>query len=273
MKRKSRIIPSLMILPYVAFMFFCGIIPIAYGILEVRNPSWVNMEGGYETFIKVLQDFRMAPALINVLFLLLIFVPLMVVTVLAVSLLLDSIDFKYNNLMRLLFLIPGLIPVAVAVLFWSAVVGYDVVWDKSNIRWLIGAISFSTGIGSWIVIQYGSLRSISHEVLEAGIVDGCNRFQLAWRLKLPMIGRYVAYMVILLIASTLQIFNEPNLLQSTNMTTDWSPSQIAFGYAFKNADFAGGVALSLIMLIPNAVLALLFVLNTDFMKKSKNSWK
>lgn len=76
-----------MILPYVAFMFFCGIIPIAYGILEVRNPSWVNMEGGYETFIKVLQDFRMAPALINVLFLLLIFVPLMVVTVLVVSLL------------------------------------------------------------------------------------------------------------------------------------------------------------------------------------------
>jgi hypothetical protein len=57
------------------------------------------------------------------------------------------------------------------------------------------------------------------------------------------------------------------------MTTDWSLSQIAFTYAFKNADFAGGVALSLIMLIPNVILALLFVLNTDFMKKSKSSWK
>ena len=273
MKRKSRIVPSLMILPYVAFMFFCGIIPIVYGFLEVRNPSWINMDGGYETFIKILHDFRVGPALINILFLLAIFVPLMIITVLAVSLLLDSVEFKYNNAMRLLFLIPGLIPTAVAVLFWTAVVGYDVVWDKSNIRWLIGVISFSTGIGSWIVIQYGSLRSISHEVLEAGIVDGCNRFQLAWRLKLPMIGRYVAYMVILLIVSTLQIFNEPNLLMDTNMSTDWSPSQIAFGYAFKNADFAGGVALSLIMLIPNVILALLFVLNTDFMKKSKGTWK
>ena len=262
-----------MILPYVAFMFFCGIIPIVYGFLEVRNPSWINMDGGYETFIKILHDFRVAPALINVLFLLAIFVPLMIVTVLAVSLLLDSVDFKYNNAMRLLFLIPGLIPTAVAVLFWSSVVGYDVVWDKSNIRWLIGVISFSTGIGSWIVIQYGSLRSISHEVLEAGIVDGCNRFQLAVRLKLPMIGRYVAYMTILLLVNTLQIFNEPNLLMYTNMTTDWSPSQIAFGYAFKNADFAGGVALSLIMLIPNVILAILFVLNTDFMKKSKSAWR
>lgn len=273
LKRKSRVIPSLMILPYVVFMFFCGIVPVFYGILEVRNPSWINMDGGYETFLKILEDFRVVPAIINVLFLLAIFVPLMIITVLAVSLLLDSIDFKYNKTTRLLFLIPGLIPVAVAVLFWSAVVGYDVVWDKSNIRWFIGAISFSTGIGSWIVIQYGSLRSISHEVLEAGVVDGCNRFQLAWRLKLPMISRYVAYMVILLIVGTLQIFNEPNLLIYTNMTTDWSPSQIAFTYAFKNADFAGGVALSLIMLIPNVILALLFVLNTDFMKKSKSSWK
>lgn len=262
-----------MIFPYLAFMFFCGIIPIGYGILEVRNPSWVNMDGGFETFIKVLQDFRVGPAIINILFLLGTFVPLMIVTVLVVSLLLDATEFRYNKQMRLLFLIPGLIPVAVAVLFWSAVVGYEVVWDKSNIRWLIGAISFSTGIGSWIVIQYGSLRSISQEVLEAGVVDGCNRFQLAWRLKLPMIGRYIAYMVILLIANTLQIFNEPNLLMYTNMTTDWSPSQIAFGYAFKNADFAGGVALSLIMLIPNLILALLFVLNTDFMKKSKTTWR
>ena len=231
------------------------------------------MDGGFETFLLVLEDFRVGPAIFNVLFLLVIFVPLMIITVLSVSLLLDSIDFKYDKTARLLFLIPGLIPTAVAVLFWSAVVGYDVVWDKSNIRWLIGAISFSTGIGSWIVIQYGSLRSISHEVLEAGIVDGCNRFQLAWRLKLPMIGRYVAYMVILVIVSTLQIFNEPNLLMDTNMTTDWSPSQIAFGYAFKNADFAGGVALSLIMLIPNVILALLFVFNTDFMKKSKSAWR
>lgn len=273
LKRKSRVIPTLLVLPYLVFMFFCGIIPIVYGILEVRNPSWINMEGGYETFIKVFQDFRVGPAIVNVLFLLALFVPLMIVTVLAVSLLLDSVEFKYNNAMRLLFLIPGLIPTAVAVLFWSSVVGYDVVWDKSNIRWFIGVIAFSTGIGSWIVIQYGSLRSISHEVLEAGIVDGCNRFQLAWRLKLPMISKYVGYMVILLIVNALQIFNEPNLLISTNMTTDWSLSQIAFSYAFKNADFAGGSALSIMMLIPNVILALLFVFNTDFLKKTRDTWR
>ena len=181
-KRSAQIIPSLMILPYVCFMFFCGIIPIAYGILEVRNPSWVNMDGGYETFLKVLQDFRVGPALINVFFIIIIFVPLMAITVLSISLLLDATELRGNALMRLLFLIPALIPTGVAVLFWVSVVGPDVVWDNSNIRWFIGSIAFSTGIGSWIVIQYGSLRSIPPEVLEAGIIDGCNRFQVDIRL-------------------------------------------------------------------------------------------
>lgn len=267
---KRQIIPTLMILPYLFFMFFCGIIPIVYAILEVRNPSWVNMDGGYETFLKVLQDFRVGPAIINVLFLMITFVPLMAITVLTVSLLLDAADFRGNAAIRLLFLLPSLLPTGVAVLFWLSVVGPEVVWEHSNIRWFIGSIAFSTGIGSWIVIQYGSLRSISPEVLEAGIVDGCNRFQLALRLKLPMISKYVAYMLILLTVSVLQIFNEPNLLLFTHMTTDWSLSQIAFSYAFKAADFAGSSALSIMILIPNVILALLFVFNTDFLKKSKS---
>jgi multiple sugar transport system permease protein len=80
-------------------------------------------------------------------------------------------------------------------------------------------------------------------------------------------------MVILLIVNTLQIFNEPNLLMFTNMTTDWSLSQIAFSYAFKAADFSGSSALSVMMLIPNIILALLFVRYTDFLKKSKETWK
>ena len=121
-KLSAQIIPSLMILPYVCFMFFCGIIPIGYGILEVRNPSWVNMDGGPETFLKVLQDFRVGPALINVFFIILIFVPLMAITVLSISLLLDATDLRGNAFIRLLFLIPALIPTGVAVLFWVSVV-------------------------------------------------------------------------------------------------------------------------------------------------------
>ena len=252
-------------------MLFCSIVPVIYGILEVPKPSFVNLTGGYDTFFKVLQDFRLMPALTNILFLLLIFVPLMIITVLVISLLMDSVEIRGNAVMRMIFLIPALIPSGVAVLFWFALVGPDVIWDSSNIRWFIGGIIFSTGIGGWIVIQYGSLRSISEEILEAGVVDGCNRFQLAWRLKIPLITRYITYMAILLVVNAIQIFTEPNLLLSTKVTTDWSFNQIAFSYAFSYGDFSGGTAISLMLLVPNIVLALLFAFYTDFLRKQQRA--
>ena len=181
-KRRLKITPILMFAPYLAAMFFCGIIPLASSILEVRNPSWVNLNGGYSTILKILGDFRVIPALWHTLFLLVIFVPLMIITVLAISLLLDATPMRGNTFMRLVLLLPGIVSGGVAVMIWMTLLGPDINWNGNNIRWLIGGIFFTSGIGSWIVIQYGSLRSISQEVLEAARVDGCNRIQLALRI-------------------------------------------------------------------------------------------
>lgn len=266
-KRRVKIAPILMFAPYLAAMLFCGIIPLFSSILEVRNPSWVNLEGGYSTMIKILGDFRVIPALWHALFLLAIFVPLMIIFVLAISLLLDATPMRGNTIMRLVLLLPGIVSGGVAVMIWKQLLGPDIVWNGSNIRWLIGGIAFTSGVGSWIVIQYGSLRSISHEVLEAALVDGCSKIQLALRIKLPMISRYIGYMTILLIVGAIQIYSEPTLLTSTGLTTDWSLSQVAYSYAFRAGDFPGATALSLNMLIPNIILAIIFISRTDFLTR------
>jgi multiple sugar transport system permease protein len=146
--------------------------------------------------------------------------------------------------------------------------GRHIEWNPGNVKWLITGIAFSSGAGSWVVIQYGSLRSISHEVLEAARVDGCNRLQLALRIKLPLIGRYIGYMAILLTAAAIQIYSEPALLTSAGLTSNWwSLNQVAYSYAFQTADFAGGTALSLDMLIPSVIIGVIFVLKTDFLKR------
>lgn len=266
-KRRVKIAPILMFAPYLAAMLFCGIIPLASSILEIRNPSWVNLDGGYSTLLKILGDFRVIPALWNTLFLLVIFVPLMIIFVLTISLLLDATPMRGNTFMRLVLLLPGVVSGGIAVMIWMTLLGPDIQWNGSNIRWLIGGIAFTSGVGSWIVIQYGSLRSISPEVLEAARVDGCNRIQLALRIKLPMIGRYIGYMTILLIVGAIQIYAEPTLLMSTGLTTDWSLSQVAYSYAFRTGDFPGATALSLNMLIPNIILAIIFIRRTDFLKR------
>ncbi|MCX6429856.1 MAG: sugar ABC transporter permease [Actinobacteria bacterium] len=267
--RKARAGALFMFAPYFAAMLFCGLIPLVVAIREVANPSWINMKGSYTTIYRILGDFRVIPALAHAAFLLAIFVPAMIVVVLAISLLLDATPVRGNTLMRLVLLLPGIVSGGVATLIWTSLLGPNIQWNGSNIRWLIGGIAFTSGVGSWIVIQYGSLRSISHEVLEAALVDGCNRFQLAIRIKLPMISRYIGYMTILLVAGAIQIYSEPTLLMSTGLTTDWSLSQVAYSYAFRTGDFAGGTALSLDMLIPNIVLGIVFVMNTDFLKRGE----
>ena len=225
-------------------MFFCAILPLASAFQEVRRPAAINPDGGFYTLIKVLKDFRLEPALVNTFFLLVICVPIILISVLVLTLLIDSVDMRGNALIRLLLLIPALIPTAAIVGFWLERVGRDALWTQTNIRWLIGSIFLSTIIGTWIVIQYGALRAIPPELLESAVIDGCNRFQLAVRLKIPYISRYIAYMVIVVIVNAFQIFTEPEYLVSTKVATDWSVNQVAYSYAFNFGDFAGGTAVS-----------------------------
>ena len=267
-RSKYRTTPMVMIAPYITFMLFSGFIPLIFAIREVANPSWVNLNGSYTTIFRILKDFRVVPDLRHTAFLLLVFVPITIVVVLAISLLLDATAIRGTTLMRLVFLLPGIVSGGISVLIWMFFLGRNVNWTPGNVQWLIAGIAFSSGAGGWVVIQYGSLRSISHEVLEAARVDGCNRLQLAFRIKLPMISRYVGYMAILLTAAAIQIYSEPALLTSDGLTTNWwSLNQVAYSYAFQTADFAGGTALSLDMLVPSILIGIVFIIRTDFLKR------
>jgi multiple sugar transport system permease protein len=269
LKTKYRAAPLLMISPYLALMLFCGFIPLVYAINEVSKPSWKNLKGSYSTIYKILGDFRVIPDLGHSIFLLLVYVPITIIAVLALSLLLDSTHVPGNTFMRLVFLLPGIVSGGISVFIWMFFIGSHVNWNLNNEAWIIAGVAFSSGAGSWVVIQYGSLRSIPREVLEAARVDGCTRLQLALQIKIPMISRYIGYMGILLTASAIQIYSEPALLTKIGLPSNWwSLNQVAYSYAFQAGDFAAGTALSLDMLIPSIIIAIIFIRKTDFLKRS-----
>lgn len=237
------------------------------------KPSWQNLNGSYSTIYKILRDFRVIPDLGHSLFLLVLFVPCTIIAVLAVALLLDSARVPGNTLMRLVFLLPGIVSGGISVFIWMFFLGVHVNWTLSNEQWIIAGVAFSSGAGSWIVIQYGSLRSIPHEVLEAARVDGCNQLQMALRIKIPMISRYIGYMGILLTSGAIQIYTEPALLTKIGLPSNWwSLNQIAYSYDFQAGDFAAGTALALDMLVPSVIIAIIFVMRTDFLKRSAYQW-
>ena len=82
-----------------------------------------------------------------------------------------------------------------------------------NLPFVFAMIAFWTGAGGWIVVMYGALNTIPHDLEEAARIDGAGPFTIALRLKLPLIRKWIAYMVILSFATGTQLFVEPQLVQ------------------------------------------------------------
>jgi multiple sugar transport system permease protein len=131
-----------------------------------------------------------------------------------------------------------------------------------NLPVIFAIIAFWTGAGGWIVIMYGALNNISAEVIEAARVDGANAVQIAWRIQIPMLRKWISYMGIMSLAAGTQLFVEPQLLsQASNavVPNDYSLNQLAYQYAFQQNDFNGAAAISLLLLVIALALSAVFV--------------
>ena len=78
-----------------------------------------------------------------------------------------------------------------------------------NLPFIFAMIAFWTGAGGWIVVMYGALNTIPPDLEEAARIDGAGPIAIALRLKLPLIRKWIAYMLILSFATGTQLFVEP----------------------------------------------------------------
>ena len=282
-KNKNNLAMWVMFSPYLFLLISFGLIPIIMARLEVPHESRVNPDGGWDAFIIVLQDFRFLPAVKNVLGFMAIFVPTTIIFVIAMALMLDVNPTAWKKWLRMAYIVPAAISGAVAVLVWYALlqptfspiktplswVGIttsDQIWQTKNLVFIFAIMAFFAIAGNWILIQFGSLQSISGEVIEAARVDGCSAFQIAMRIKLPLIKKYIVYMGVLIFAGGLQIFVEPQLIDSgiySGIAEAWSLDQLSFELAFTSGDFGGASALSLMLLVPSFLGALVVIFKTD----------
>ena len=73
-------------------------------------------------------------------------------------------------------------------------------------------------------------------------------------------------MGVLIFAGGLQIFVEPQLIDSgiySGIAEAWSLDQLSFELAFTSGDFGGASALSLMLLVPSLLGALVVIFKTD----------
>jgi multiple sugar transport system permease protein len=273
-----------MFLPFLLFFVLFSIVPIILALRESLLPSYKNEAGGFQNFKIVLDDFRFIAAAKNTFLYVLLTVPVMTLVVLFLALLLDIYRSKWHQYVRLAYLIPGCYVGAAGVLVWYAALepqvgpfravlnflGYDKqadIFNPGHLVVIFALMSVVANAGGWIIVQYGGLQEISDEILEAAKLDGCNQFQLATKIKLPLVKKNVVYMVILVVAASVQLFAEPYIVNSAiffGLAKDWSLNQLSYTLAFAEGDFSSASAISVMLLIICLIAALFLIFRTKF---------
>lgn len=285
----------LFVLPYLVFMLAFGVGPGIYALLisfakfKAGRPQL--FQGGISNYILAFGDFRFLPAFGNVLRFLAISVPFGVVGVVALALLLHARPGWFSSTMRTIYFIPGAVTgpalILLAIFMFDPttspfrslmqMLGYQAAGDVvrlDNLPLIFTIIGFFAGAGGWIAIFYGALNSISHEVIEAAIIDGCSPWQLALYIKQPLIRPYIAYMLILVFAGNVQLFAEPQLIGAAGtvpISKYWSPNQLGYAFAFEIGNFGASAAVSLVMLLIGLVGAYLVIATTDLFRTDATS--
>ena len=268
------------------FISAYAVLALAFGILPALYAvylAFTDGEGGFAglaNFSKVVGDFRFWPAVSHVALYLVIWLVALVVLVTFLAVVVHAIRVRWlSRTLRFVFYLPGALAGASSVLLWLFVLdptaspvggllkllGFDSfvqVIVPGNLPVIFAVVAFWTGAGGWIVIMYGALNNISAEVIEAARVDGANVVQIAWRIQLPMLRKWISYMGIMSLAAGTQLFVEPQLLsQASNavVPNDYSLNQLAYQYAFQQNDFNGAAAISLLLLVVALALSGVFV--------------
>jgi multiple sugar transport system permease protein len=280
------------LLPYILFMLAFGLGPGIYALIisfadySTGVPSYFS--AGIKNYLTVFKDAQFGFTFKNIGEFLLISVPIGIALVVLLALLLHMRPGRLASTLRTLFFIPGAAAgpaVVLLVIFMLTpnlspfgpllkslgLKAFNDIITPASLPFIFLIMGFFVGAGMWIAIQYGALEGISTEVMEAATMDGCNAWQKALYIKLPLIRPYIIYQFILIFAGNVQLFVEPQLLSNqtyihANVPLVWSPNQLAYSFAFDLGNFGAAAALALIMLAIGLGASYLMVRWTGFFK-------
>jgi multiple sugar transport system permease protein len=255
-----------------------GVLPTLYAIFLAftKNGAFV----GVDNFTKVFADYRFFPAVQHVAIYLVVYLVCLTVLVVLLALVVHAIKVRWlSTSIRFLYYIPGALAGASSVLLWLFLLDPSVspvafllramglesfvqTVSIDNLPIIFTVIAFWTGAGGWIVIMYGALNNISNDVMEAARIDGAGPVNTARYIQIPMLRKWISYMGIMSLAAGTQLFVEPRVLSQASkgvVPPDYSLNQLAYLFAFRQGDFNGSAAISLILLVVAVGLAAFFV--------------
>jgi multiple sugar transport system permease protein len=208
-----------------------------------------------------------------------VLIPVQMLVSLAVALVLDALTTRLARVARLMIFLPYAIPAVIGALMWGFLYSptFGPMQQLANIfganaPFLLGPDLVFVGLmnvvtwqwaGYYMIIIYAALQGIDSSIYEAARMDGANSWQVAFRIKVPMVSSALLLILVFALIGTLQFFSEPQILQPLSngtITPDFTPNIYAFSQAFSYANFnyASAISFALGIVVFIAVYVFLF---------------
>ena len=283
-KFRRKLTPYLFLAPfllgYIAFMVY----PLVYSFsLSLYRKQLVGGTTfiGLANYLKVIQDPYFWEGIRNVLVFGLMQIPIMLGLALVFAVILDSKPIRRLGIFRLVYFLPFAVPSVVAALMWGYFYGqsFGPIAQIATALHLqppmfltnSGIIPAMANISTWqftgynMLIIYAALKTIPTELYEAARVDGASDWQIAWKIRIPLVWPAIVLTLIFSIIGTLQLFNEPNVLSvvaPTVVNLHFTPNVYLYNLAFRNGQFEYSAAMAFTLAIISGILASLVLFIT-----------
>lgn len=225
---------------------------------------------GIDNYLKAFTDPLFLGGLGRVALYAIVMIPAQLLVALVAALVLDNLATWLSKLSRLLIFAPYAIPVVIGALMWSflysprfgpagtifGLFGMDApnfLASDTIFGSLVNVVTWQWS-GYYMIVIYAALRSIDPAIYEAARIDGASGWQIATRIKVPMISSSMVMVITFALIGTLQFFTEPTVLRSIAsgaLPAEYTPNMYAYALAFSYSQFnyASTIAFSLAIVV------------------------
>lgn len=265
----NKLVIALYVLPALLLVGVLIFIPLIltgyYGLMEWNGIGAMKFIG-LDNYIAAIQDLKFWDSAWHS-FLLAIFSTASLFIYLAISLILAS-KIKGADLLRKIYLIPMLLSSVAIAQLWIKVfnpsngmlnsilmaIGMDSppAWlaDPDIVLYAIFVPILWQYAGFYILIYYAALKNIPESLVEAAKIDGATPFQIAYKIKMPLIKGVFKVTVVLAIVGSLKYFDLIYVMTGGGPN---GASEVMASYmyklAFESNEFGYGSAIGFLLLV------------------------
>ena len=283
MIQRQKRFPYLLLIPSMIIMIGLVVVPIIstfflslenYKLTEPKNKSFV----GFENYIEVLKSAEFRYALINTLFVVFIVIIISLVCSLGVALILNK-KVRINGVLTAIAILPWALPPIVNGIVWRFIF-YPGFGFMNKLLFYFGLINepipytvnrfmlmfIIAIIVSWRVIPFcaiiflSNMQSIPENLYISSKIDGANKFQIFFKVTLPLLIPSFVIVITNITISAINVFDEVIALSGYS---DVGQTLLVYNYVntFKFLNFGLGSAITYIIMLISGIAGYFYIKN------------